>query len=128
MAYWEFHDYVDAAGKNRFREWLDDQPLKAQMQIDALIRNLEAVEQFRATHVKSLKGNCRGLIELRREIDNVQYRPLAYYGPARRQVTLLNGAIEKGGRFEPKSACETAIRRKKAIQSGFASTCPHEFD
>lgn len=128
MRHWHFRDYVDGAGQNQIRIWLDSEPLKVQMRIDALIRNLEVAERLWEPHVKVLKGECKGLIELRIKINKIQYRPLAYYGPIRRQITLLYGAIEKGDRFEPKNSCEIALERRALIESGFASTCPHEFD
>lgn len=121
-------DYVDPTGNNLIRQWLDAQPRKVQMRIDALIRNLEAMERLWEPHVKMLKGPGKGLLELRIKINKIQYRPLGYYGPARGQVTLLLGAIEKGNRFEPKNACQTALNHKSFIESGFASTCPHELD
>lgn len=73
-----------------------------------------------------LHGECDGLMELRRQSGNVQYRPIGCYGPGQREVTLLVGATERGGRFVPPSACETAQERKaRLIETG--RTCDHDF-
>ena len=63
------------------------------------------------------QGLCHGeqLIELIIKVGNVQYRPIGWYGPEDRTVTLLLGAIERGNDFEPRNACEQAVNRKRLI-------------
>jgi hypothetical protein len=73
------------------------------------------MRELRMPYVRTLKGECDGLFELRIKYKNIQYRPLGCYGPGKNQVTLLMGAIEKGGKFDPLSACKTALLRKVKI-------------
>ena len=126
--YWEFFDYVSAGGRNNIREWLDGLPLSVQFDIDARIRFLEVTKEFSRTHVKPLRGDCKGLMELRVKSNKVQYRPLCFYGPKDRQITILLGAIEKGDRFVPKNACKTALKRKSVVNSDRSRYCKHRFD
>jgi hypothetical protein len=59
-------------------------------------------------------------------VANTQYRPLFCHGPGPGDLTLLVGALEKGDRFEPQSAPETALRRKADINIK-GRTCEHDF-
>lgn len=122
---WAFKDFVSPAGRNLIHEWLEGLPARAR--INARIRLLELTDELRFPDVRILRGECRGLFELRVKADNVQYRPLGYYGPGRGEVTLLIGAVERGGHFEPPSACRTALDRQALIADGRGSTCEHDF-
>lgn len=112
-------------GRNVIREWIDDQPVLAQAAIDVFIEQLAAMPDLRHPHTKVLTGPYDGMFELRIRTPKVEYRPLACYGPERRQVTILTGAIERGGKITPRSAYATALQRKANIhQEGY--TCEHE--
>jgi hypothetical protein len=122
----KFKDYVDPDGENVVLRWLNGLPKAAKVKINTRIEFLETVEQLEMPDARQLTGICDGLVELRVRSGNVQYRPLCYYGPKRREVTILAGAIEKGSKFEPSSACDTALMRKARIgQRGW--TCDHDF-
>lgn len=75
---------------------------------------------------RMLQGDCDQLLELRREIEGVQYRPIGCHGPGRAEVTLLFGAIEKGGKFVPLTACDIAQNRKARLAEK-GRTCDHDF-
>lgn len=123
--YWTFRDYVNRRGENEIHSWLDSLPKRAKVRINTTISRLELMETLGMPHIKKLTGPCDGLLELRVLCENVQYRPLCAHGPGEREVTLLVGAIEKGGRL-PSSACSTALARKQQLgQKG--STCDHDF-
>ena len=125
--YRTFKDYVTPDGENVVRSWLNDLPKRARMKIDAAIRRLEVVDQLEMPYVRVLKGVCHGLMELRIESENVQYRPLCCYGPGEKEVTILFGATEKGGKFVPLSACSIALARKAQLTER-GRTCDHQFD
>jgi hypothetical protein len=112
-----FFDYVDESGENVIRAWLKQQGTKVEARFDGDIRTLEAFppEQWRRPYVAKLKGECAGLIEIRRRILRVQYRLLGFYGPNDREVTLVVGAIEKDRKWVPLTACETGLRRKYEV-------------
>lgn len=127
MRHWTFRDYISQQGRNVIREWVDAQPIQAQMDLDNFIRQLEAQERLREPRMKKL-SDVPGIFELRLLSCRVQYRPLACYGPGRRDVTILTGAIEKGGQLEPRDAKKIARLRKSVIEHDPSRSREHEFD
>ena len=129
---WRFLDFVNQRGENEIHQWLNQQGPTVKARINALIRNLEILDRAfdRPDSVGLLrKPPCKGeqLIELIAKIDKVQFRPIGWYGPEPREVTLLVGAIEKGGRFEPRNACHMAIQRKGLVKSNRRHGRDHDF-
>jgi hypothetical protein len=61
------------------------------------------------------KKGCAGLIEIRFEVGNVQYRPLGFFS-GEMEFTFLFFANEVGDEFDPKTACEIAKARKADIE------------
>ena len=126
MKYRTFLDYIEPTGRNVIEEWLHGLPMEARLAINTRIQYLEVAEKLGRPYTAMLHGKCEGLFELRITHSKIQYRPLACYGPEKGQVTLLVGAIEKGDRLEPISACATALQRKANItESG--RTNEHSF-
>jgi hypothetical protein len=115
VGYWTFRDWVEPDGENVVLTWLNGLPKRAKARINALIPRLEATQHLGPPHVKPLKGPCAGLMELRVPCEGVEYRPLCCYGPGRREVTILVGATEVGGKLVPLSACSTAHKRKARL-------------
>jgi hypothetical protein len=124
--YRTFKDYVSAGGENEIRTWLDVLPKAAKVKINALIRRLQVVPFLDMPEVRMLRGECDGLLELRVTAEKVQYRPLCCYGPGRGEVTILVGAIEKGSKFVPLTACAIAQTRKARLAEG-GRTLDHDF-
>lgn len=127
MRYWTFRDYISQQGRNVIREWIDQQPIGAQTDIDSLIRHLEVQRRLGGAQMKKLTGE-KGIFELRLRSNRIQYRPLVCYGPGRREVTVLIGAIEKGGQFEPRDAQRIARTRKAIIERDSTRTREHELN
>lgn len=130
---WRFLDFVDRGGENQIRRWLNEQPPKVKAHINALIRNLAILDRpfTRQDKVGLLrKPPCAGeqLIELIAKIDKVQYRPIGWYGPEAREVTLLLGAIERGGELDPRNACHIAKQRKNLVKGDRGYVRDHQFD
>ena len=126
--HWTFRDYLTTEGANPIFDWLSGLPKPVKVRINARIRFIERLETLERPHVAALEGKCDGLLELRIVgPDKVQYRPLCCYGPGRGDVTILVGAIEKGGKIVPSSACATAQQRKKEIAER-GRICEHNFD
>jgi hypothetical protein len=129
MKYWRFLDYV-SGDTNPIHDWLHQQGPDVWARVNALIRNLEIRPQLERPDVGLLrKPPCKGegLIELILKINRVQYRPIGWYGPHKGAITLLAGAIEKGGKFEPRNVEHTAIRRKQAIIADRRHVKDHDF-
>ena len=130
---WRFFDFLNKSGRNVFHEWLEAQNPDVKQRVNALIRNLEKLDRAfeRADKVGFLrKPPCKGekLIELIIKVKNVQYRPIGWYGPEDREITLLLGATEKDDELIPHGACNTAIARKKEVINNRGRICEHRFD
>ncbi len=123
---WIFYDFTEERGVNSIRQWLDDLPSKAAAKINTRILFLMAMPTWPEQFVSSLVG-WPELIELRVVHAGVQYRPLGFYGPERREFTIVLGSVEKGKL--PARILETAdARRKTILATGRLRICEHEFD
>jgi hypothetical protein len=114
---WDFMDFLEADGSNPIRAWIDAQGKKVSVKIDTRIKHLEQVPQFDPQYVSALSGGeweGAGYIELRIGFSGVEYRPICFYGPEKRQVTLLIGAIEKGGKL-PTGTKQIADNRRSIV-------------
>lgn len=71
------------------------------------------ISQWREPLFKTLT-NQSGLSEIRFKAEGVQQRPLGFRS-GQHEYTLLLWATERGGRFVPRSACETAKSRMTEV-------------
>lgn len=126
MPGWTFLDFVDERGVNLIHRWIEGLPTNAKVRMQARIPLMAGMPVLRFPYTRMLEGDCDGLFEIRFEVDNVQYRPLAYYGPERRDITILTGATEVGGRLEPPGICGTALNRKSLVEQDRRYVCPHD--
>jgi hypothetical protein len=120
---WTFFDFRNERGENEIVRWTKGPGKPAKARLNALVRNLSVLPRpfDRQDKVGLLRksGPCHGegFIELIIKVANVQYRPIGWYGPDARTVTLLVGATERDGEFDPRNACEQAVTRKRLILS-----------
>lgn len=54
---------------------------------------------------------------MRFHANNVQYRPLGFFGPNRHEYTILIGASKKGKIWTPADACRGALNRMAIVLS-----------
>jgi hypothetical protein len=101
-------------GENVFKKWVRSQPVNAQAEIKSRLRYLKTLNAWEVPYVKKLRGT-KCLFEIRIKKNNVQYRPLGFYGPDQNEFTLLAGAIEKDSKFQPRTVIQTAETRRKKI-------------
>jgi len=120
---WVFKNFVSKRGNNEIRLWINRQSSPVRAKIDGRIRYLQGVDQLKYPYVEKWVGE-KDLYEVRVVFGNVQYRSLGCYGPDREEFTLLIGAIEKGGKLEPRDAVATAKTRMKLIADG-SHICDH---
>jgi len=125
MSCWIFRDYLNVRGENEVLRWTNSLPQKAQAKIDTIILLLRGFEVWPEQYVSAVRG-CPGIFELKVKWGGIQYRPLGFYGPGRREFTLLLGAIEKGGKLPP-NACDTASQRKRIVLRDRGRSREHEF-
>lgn len=110
-------EFVKEDGERVMQAWLEEMKLDTRERVRAAIDNrliyLQATKDPGRPLVAPLTGgDCQGLFEMRFRIQRVQYRPIFFYGPGPGELTLLAGAIEKGGDLRPRSVCLIAQRRK----------------
>ena len=127
-------NFKNQRGENEIHEWARKQGPLLRAHLNALVLKLAALDRqlTRADQVGLLrkKGPCHGhgFIELTIRVKGVEYRPIGWYGPDRHQITLLVGAIEKGGDFEPRNVCVTALNHKNLILTAPGRyTVDHDF-
>jgi hypothetical protein len=123
---WTFFDYVDNSGSNQIETWIASLPIGARGPVRAelaAILVIAAPEDFLGPpSFESLQGV--GMFEIKLKLKNIQYRILAWYGPARKNVTLLAGARKKNDRYSPRTVFEMAERRRSEILSGIGRIAP----
>lgn len=123
---WTFYDFCDARGFNTIREWLSQLPPPAAAKINTRLLFMMGIAIWPEQYISSLVGWPQ-LVEMRIVHAGVQYRPLGFYGPGRREFTLLLGTVEKGS--IPTRHLETAdANRKLVIATRRERIIPHEFD
>lgn len=123
MALWRVRQYIQADGSAPVEAWLrEHKRFKAKwLWIEENLLCWEP-ERLPTQYVKPLQGDGRGLFELVFRVQDVQYRPLGFYGPGERTYTLLVGATKKQGKrskdtvWDPRNAIELAQKRKEIVE------------
>lgn len=119
-----FRDYVDERGRNVIRRWLRGLPDEARAAIEIRLQLIRTQERLSRPHVAT---EGQGILKIRATAGNVQYRPLACYGPGRQTITLLVGAEEHDRRLT-KGAFTEALKRKRIVHSDPHRSCDHRLD
>src|SRR5271167_4427648 len=101
MSLWTFRDFTDESGGNAITEWIVSvHPQKKRMKLiakwDAMLDHLQNIEisDWPTAWFTELAGYPK-IFEMKFIIQNMQCRPLGYFGPRRHEFTFLIGAIEK---------------------------------
>jgi hypothetical protein len=126
MVSWKWKSYrQNAKARVLVFEWLEAQTLFVKEEFRASIRFLDGQppQNWRRPFVAPLSGGkkqkatgCNGLFEIRFEVNKVQYRPLGYFS-GKCEFTIVYFAEERGGKFDPPTACEVAKKRIKEIDA-----------
>ena len=120
-------DRIGADGRrvNAVRRWIDAQEKPGRVAIDAQLRYLEETETWTYKEIKKRKGT-EHIYELIIKANKIQYRPLCFYGPGPRQLTILLGATEKDWRLE-KNADQKAERHREIVLKDRSRIRDHEY-
>ncbi len=120
MSQWAWKSYVKGSkGATLVQEWFREVDKFVWTEFEASIRFLDGQPPANWTRpfVSVLKGGkrgrktgCIGLVEIRFEVKNVQYRPLGYFSDEL-EFTILFFAKEVGNAFVPLAACNIAKTR-----------------
>jgi hypothetical protein len=116
-------NYVEASGRNPIAEWLDREiPLEAKIAINARFTAMMPMPRWPEKWVSDY-GGYPGLLEARIPHNKVQYRPLFMYSlTVRRQIVLLHGAIEKGGKIRKSVLNSAYANREDLVRQAAART------
>ena len=108
-------DHVEASGRNHFADWMDGEiPPAAKVAINARFTQMIPMPRWPEKWVSTYQG-YPGLLEARILFNGVQYRPLfTYRSSVARQIVLLRGAIEKGGKIR-RSVLDAAYARREEL-------------
>jgi hypothetical protein len=117
--------YVDHRDRNEVQEVYDDGTAELQAEFEVAMSYLRELGRQEWTRPKAAKLNkCKefkDFFEIRFKADNLQQRPIGYFGPGKDEFTILIWVTEKGGKLIPETWCSTATNRKKQIENGTAS-------
>ena len=117
-AIWTFRHYVTSGGRDEeIRQWFDACSKKSKTKISVRLKYLSQNPRhlWPSGYFSSLSGPCAPLGEVKLLLDKVQHRPLTYFEGS--MLTFVICAIEKGGKFVPKNACDTGKSRKAEIEA-----------
>lgn len=122
---WRFHGYVTATGSPDVEQWIDDLDEEARDELEDVLAYLRIshVEDWKRPYFAPMGD---GMNEIRFKASNVEYRIFGAFGPSRNQFTMLVGATKTHGKgrkrnkYAPKSARETARKRKGEMDRGSA--------
>ena len=120
MPEWEVRCFCNARGDDLFDRDYSDKSAKAKAEFRATLNGLLAQNEIagwsRPNGFDRLSGKYRELGKLRCKAENVQHRPLGFFGPERRVFTLLIWATERDGKFSPPGVRDTALRRMAEVR------------
>ena len=124
MKMWMFYDFLDSRLNNEIREWLDGLPDKASAKIDARLLLMRSMIVWPEQYVSALVG-WPDLMELKVVYAGNQFRLIGFYGPQRKEFTLLLGTIEKNK--IPRRTLSVADRNGKTVIADRRRICEHIF-
>lgn len=118
---WVFKIYVSPSGRTAQKE-VDEQDAVVVINFKTRLRYLANTPKadWKKPHARKLKG-VKDLYEIRFEANNVQHRPLGFFGLGAKEFTILIWATHKQDIYDPSEAIETAEKRRALIEKGEAS-------
>ena len=110
-----FYNYVDGAGNDVIRAWLETLPTKPRQRFKTWLLHLEGTPHGNWTrpYVETLDGYCAGLFEIRVSLGK-QYRLLGTH--MGKTPTLLHGFIKPGKKVR-REECDRAFKHLADVSS-----------
>lgn len=127
MREWTIRCFLSSGSRDVIDEWLDALSPKERAKFLDTITGLrdQPLDAWSRPKAAQLHGPCVGLVEIIVK-GPVQHRAIGFFGPGRGDFTLLSGAVEKGGKFQPPNTCTTAQGRRGIVEQDHARA--HECD
>jgi hypothetical protein len=116
---WTFFEFLTTGNRGVITEWYNgDLAEEAQQDFEDLLRYLAVTPRHLWERPKFAPvAGYAGLGKLRFKANRIQYRPIGFFGPRVGQFTLLIGAEERGGRWNPRDAPTQALGRKSTVEA-----------
>lgn len=129
---WCLHDHKSSSGRREVRQYYDDSRIEVQAAFDVAWEYLEVQPREQWQRPKAHRMNksklFKDFFEIRLFANQLQHRPIGYFGPVRGKFTLLIWATEKGNRIDPASWDATSKARMDAIAGQSAQSTPWNDD
>lgn len=122
---WKIKCYVSPTGRCDVQLAYDagNDALKAAFEVAlGYLTPLPRDKWIRPHAAKLDKQKFRDFFEIRFKANNLQQRPVGFFGPQDDEFTIVMWLTEKGGRLIPTDWFESADRRRKEVIDGNAST------
>jgi|SRR5580704_3647521 hypothetical protein len=115
-----FRSYVDRNGADLIRRWFDGATKQARAKFRNRLRNLSHLprDEWRRPLFDTLRGEGRGLSEIRFEANNVPWRPLGFFqldDNGEEVFTIVICASKDEHGWIPRNACALGLDRKAEI-------------
>lgn len=131
MPVWLIRCYCNESGNDLFAKAYREQAPAVRAQFRAVLNGLRAqatIEGWnRPNGFDRLSGKYRELGKLRFRVQNVQHRPLGFFGPADKTFTLLAWATERDWKFDPADVRDTALKRMDWVKQRPERSCECDF-
>lgn|GEM_PF-1842310 len=125
---YKIHRYTQAGGRSDVQETYDSGSAERRAELDVALEYLKCRDRGEWRRPKAAKlsktQGYRDYFEIRFMADQVQQRPIGYFGPESGVFTILLWATEKGGTLRPADWYDKAERRRARIESGTDQSIP----
>lgn len=124
--------YESSRGKNEVQETYDSgtDALKAGLEVALAYLKVRNRQNWQRPHAAKM-SKCeefRDFFEIRFKANNLQQRPIGYFGPGENDFTILIWATEKGNKLIPEEWCKKANRFRNEIINGTAQAISLKLD
>ena len=126
---WTFKVYVSQNGRKDVQSAINDLDQAIKISFKTRVRYLANTKKidWHEPDAKKLKG-VQDIYEIRFKANQVQFRPLGFFGPGEQEFTILIWASKKGDVWSPAEAISTAETRRGNILNALASCSTLEID
>jgi hypothetical protein len=117
--------FVDHRGKSDVQDFYDSGTAELQAAFEVAISYLREMSRQEWTRPKAARLNkykdFKDFFEIRFKANNVQQRPIGYFGPGEDEFTILIWLKEQGNKLIPDTWCKSANAMKEQIENVTAS-------
>lgn len=120
---WEIKSYVLDDGADVIESWFSQNSATRYVRLQVklvtrmlYLRDQPTPPQWVGPCFHFLSG-ARGIGAITLEVNNIQYRPLGFFGPNAQEFTFLYFATEKGGKYLPSGCVESAVSRSEIVKA-----------